>query len=41
MTLHYPKLYQISNLEANLSSEDMKQLYRQKPPSQVYPKTNN
>ena len=26
-TLHYHRLYQISSLEANLSLEDMKQLY--------------
>ena len=25
-TLHYQRLYQISNLQANLSLEDMKQL---------------
>ena len=36
MTLHYHRLYQISSLEANLSLEDLKQLCRQKPPSQVY-----
>ena len=42
MTLHYHRLYQISNLEANLSLEDMKQLYRQGPiHSYTYPKTNN
>ena len=36
MTLHYHRLYQISCLAANLSLEDLKQLCRQKPPSQVY-----
>ena len=36
MTLHYHTLYQISCLAANLSLEDLKQLCRQKPPSQVY-----
>ena len=36
MTLHYHRLYPISNLEVNLSSKDLKQLCRQKPPSQVY-----
>ena len=36
MTLHYHRLYQISSLAANLSLEDLKQLCRQKPPSQVY-----
>ena len=36
MTLHYHRLYQISSLEANLSLEDLKQLCRQNPPSQVY-----
>ena len=43
MTIHYNRLYQISGLEGNLSLEDMKQLCRQKPTSQVHPppKTNN
>ena len=36
MTLHYHRLYQISSLAANLSLEDLKQLCREKPPSQVY-----
>ena len=27
-TLHYHRLYQISSLEANLSLEDMKQLWK-------------
>ena len=36
MTLHYHRVYQISSLEANLSLEDLKQLCRTKPPSQVY-----
>ena len=36
VTLQYHRLYQISSLEANLSLEDLKQLWRQKPPSQVY-----
>ena len=36
MTLYYHRLYQFSNLEANLSLEDLKQLCRQNPPSQVY-----
>ena len=35
MILYYNKLYQISSLEANLILEDLKQLCRQKPPSQV------
>ena len=36
MTLHYHILYQISNLEANLSLQDMKQLCQHKPTSKVY-----
>ena len=36
ITLYYDRLYQILNLEVDLSSEGMKQLCRQKPPSQVY-----
>ena len=36
VTLYYHRLYQISSLEANSSLEDLKQLCRQKPPSQVY-----
>ena len=36
MTPHYHRLYQISSLEANLSSEDRLRFCRQKPPSQVY-----
>ena len=36
VTLQYHRLYQISSLEANLSLEDLKQLCRTKPPSQVY-----
>ena len=36
MRLHYHRLYQIKSLEANLSLEDMRQLCRKKPPSQVY-----
>ena len=35
MTLHYHRLYKISSLEANLSLQDMKQLFQQKPMSQV------
>ena len=35
MTLHYHREYKISSLEANLSSEDLKQLCRQ-----THPKTN-
>ena len=42
-TLHYHRLYQISNLEANLNLEDMKQLcvYRSHLHRYTYPKTNN
>ena len=36
MTLHYHRVYKISSLEANLSSEDLKQLR-----GQTHPKTNN
>ena len=36
MILYYHRLYQISSLEANLILEDLKQLCRPKPPSQVY-----
>ena len=36
LTLHYHRLYQISSVTANLSFEDLKQLCRQKSPSQVY-----
>ena len=36
MILYNNRLYQISSLEANLILEDLKQLCRQKPPSQVY-----
>ena len=36
MRLHYHRLYQIKSLEPNLSLEDMRQLCRKKPPSQVY-----
>ena len=36
ITLHYHRLYSISSLEVNLSSEDLKQLCRQKPSSQVH-----
>ena len=35
ITLDYNRVYKISSLEANLSSEDLKQLYRQ-----THPKTN-
>ena len=41
MTLHYQKLYQISSLEANLTLEDLKQFFRQKPSSQVYLPSQN
>ena len=44
MTLHYNRLYQISSLEANFSSKDMKQLCRQTEATflhrYTYPKTN-
>ena len=36
LTLKYHKVYKISSLEANLSSEDLKQFCRQ-----THPKTNN
>ena len=36
MKLNYHRLYQISSLEANLSLEDLKQLFREKPPQQVF-----
>ena len=41
MTLHYHRLNQISSLEASLSLEDMKQLFRSHLYRYTYPKTNN
>ena len=35
ITIHYHRLYQISSFAANLSLEDLKQLCRKKPASQV------